>query len=1359
MGGKPLVGLLLILGLLTAALAGASDLTVRGSVVTADGQVPVEISVALAPMPSAYEWSRGILTGRFGPDPEVATELRAGGTFVLRAPRPGLWMVVIQGPGFVPIYHPSLALVESVELPPAVLLADAGASLRTVAPGGQALPGVRLYVTTRSPGLWKSLAPWQALPRFYRTGEDGSVRVPRAAEERLAVRGMAPARKSESRGVGEGPVSLKLQPAASCPVQVLRHTGEPAADVMVRLGNGALPASLTAEDGTAEFPRSSTDPMRLRLLAQTGHRHEVELPRPAEGASLCPENFQIRLPRPVWLSGRVLDLETSAPLANALVWPVHEMGLAQLTDGSGRYSVPTPPIPRWRVWAKAKGYLSVGHEDVYHPDSPPRAPSLALEPAAALRGQVVDESGQPVDDANINAVPLTNFASQRFYSGKAPSGRDRSGAGGSFEIRGLRPGEEYELRAEHEDYAMARLSVTGLEPRRTRGGLSLVMTRGLRVVGQALDSDELPMTGVQVELVRAQGQKPRRGRTPSPLNAESLDDGAFEIVRVPAGVYDVLLTRTGFVPMSLRGIVLPAGGGVVDLGSIRLEPGVTIEGRVVDAHDEPVTDVKVARLADAREVMMVRNGGGVRSPPLTASNEDGRFAIPDLRRGEKVHLVFHHDKYQTAWIEGVEAPTGQPVEVVLQPTAIIRGRVIDDSRRPVAGASVSAFAPHEEVAEGAAKEIYSRQTAAVRADPAGRFTLRVPPGEAWLSASARGYLRGEEESLRLREGEALEDVEIVLKRGAVVQGKVRASNGKPLLGARVAAGQGAAVSDAEGYYRVEGASIGRETVIVDHPSYRPVEQEAEIRPGEQTLDFVLGGKGGNLRGRVVGPNGSGIEGARVQLTWSHTRPNRVLTDDDGAFEFESIARGGYDIEVTKEGYARASESFVLGEQSINDLVLELRPGARITGRLFGLGAGDRESVEVVARDAGDGEAYGLVLADGTYEIKDLLPGDWEIRAEAGDGRRQASARRRLTANDTVVNIDLDLSGGVELAGQVLHGSEPLAGASVTLRGHDVAARREVVTDHKGGFSFDGLDEGSYRVQVLHQRELVNHSEEVTLEGDHELVIELATSRLAGQVLDAETGEPIKDAYILFDRQSNERGDTAFRVGVPSGGDGTFLVPRASSGRFRVRVQKSGYEPMTDELLLADGESREDLEFGLTPTPGLTIEPRMTGGGLPRAIAVAVVDPSGVVRALESGLLDETGRAHLRTLPAGEWDVVVTGPDVALHPARVEIPATEPLRVVLEPASRLSVHVPELASSKAVAELSIVDSGGQPWRDLSGPDDAMQTRWRVVGGTARLESLRAGSYSLEVRSEDGRTWTGSATVTAGGNSEVRLGGAS
>jgi hypothetical protein len=134
---------------------------------------------------------------------------------------------------------------------------------------------------------------------------------------------------------------------------------------------------------------------------------------------------------------------------------------------------------------------------------------------------------------------------------------------------------------------------------------------------------------------------------------------------------------------------------------------------------------------------------------------------------------------------------------------------------------------------------------------------------------------------------------------------------------------------------------------------------------------------------------------------------------------------------------------------------------------------------------------------------------------------------------------------------------------------------------------------------------------------------------------------------------------------------------------------------------------------------------------------------------------EEGRARISNVPPGSWQLLVESDQSAVATMAANVPGPA-LRVVLPPAGRVEIRVPDLAQSgttaKVAAKVTLTGPGG-PLRVTE--FGILVSDWDLYQGRAFLSRVPAGSWQVVVRAPDGRSWTGTATVTPGGLAEITL----
>lgn len=172
--------------------------------------------------------------------------------------------------------------------------------------------------------------------------------------------------------------------------------------------------------------------------------------------------------------------------------------------------------------------------------------------------------------------------------------------------------------------------------------------------GYVVDEYGAPVVGAQVEIGRLAPQEKLEARfsfSTKPISYQAVTgkDGKFSVpIKEPLGLkLDFHVAMRGYqVAKGERAI---EGLHVGDLGTFVLEPGVVIEGRVIDETGGPVADAEVYRVAvttnrnDGARVAMAAMGIGAR-PGSVQTDRDGRFEMPNEAPGT-IELAVDHPRY------------------------------------------------------------------------------------------------------------------------------------------------------------------------------------------------------------------------------------------------------------------------------------------------------------------------------------------------------------------------------------------------------------------------------------------------------------------------------------------------------------------------------------------------------------------------------------------------------------------------------------------------------------------------------------------------------------------------------------------
>jgi hypothetical protein len=434
------------------------------------------------------------------------------------------------------------------------------------------------------------------------------------------------------------------------------------------------------------------------------------------------------------IRGRVVTRQHApAPFAAVEVAPSDVGGMAAWTgfgpstrrvtaDDHGRFEMKGLPRGRVRVRAETDEAASAITDVDLGAQAVVDQLELVLDVEGTIAGIVVDAKDDPVAEAQVSAIAdLFDAAGEARLEDFAFSGftATTTDGGGQFRIRGL-PEGAYRLRASRTGAIGA--GIWGTEGTKARTGDTAV-----RIV--------LPAPGgIEGRIAFADGTAPERALIGvGVLPAAPTRDGAFAVHDLPPGRYDVRVRGPDFAELIHRGVEVQAGA-ITDVGTLTVERGRRLTGRVVDAGGTPVGGARVI----AGE-MLVSEGGAGGNPAIedemglrtAISQPDGSFAIQGAPAKGGAVMAEHADRGRSPSIgfaAGTEDVTG--LTLALRGFGSIAGKVTMKGQ-PVPGAQVMASA-----------RASTGHVVVVNSGSDGSYVIdKIPEGEHRLSVHRRHNLQ------------------------------------------------------------------------------------------------------------------------------------------------------------------------------------------------------------------------------------------------------------------------------------------------------------------------------------------------------------------------------------------------------------------------------------------------------------------------------------------------------------------------------------------------------------------------------------------------------------------------------------------
>jgi hypothetical protein len=750
----------------------------------------------------------------------------------------------------------------------------------------------------------------------------------------------------------------------------------------------------------------------------------------------------------------------------------------------------------------------------------------------------------------------------------------------------------------HPDYAIARAA----------GGVTEIkLTRGVAVRGRVVKGAD-PVAHAVVSI------------NGWPL-AETGDDGTFAIAHAPESWKTISASHAGDAGSASR----PKTASV----EIRLGPGVTFTGSLRDTK-------RGSAVAGAR---MMLNGPDDTSA-ITLSDAKGNFSFgPVLPRQYQVSGMHPAYAIETA---GVVLPATRSRAFTAQPYARAKGHVLDEDKKPIAGAMVSTTG------------LSGSRGRASLTNASGEFALRVMTGPTFpmpIFASKRDYVGGMWPARVWQAGEVRDNIVITLAHGFVAQVRVLDRRERPVPNAQVNVSHSTSLGErsapiacadpsladcrhtnADGLVAVR-TSEGRHDVMVFGDDVAPVRAPNQLLTARASTVVVHVDRGGEISGRVVLADGTPVAEAIVE-TPTGIMPRQATTGSDGTFKITGVAPGPAMVTAFSSD-RRLSSAAVPVTAPANDVTITLPRGARVEGRVFdratqqpvtdfSLLLPTRGQAGIVRPESSFTGGPAIHADDGHYALDNVPPGTLQIMVNATG--YVAATRGDIAVEDgkTVTGIDIALDRGANISGRVTSAGTPIAGAQVHLALQRSANFSNPTTDADGFYTMNGLAEGDHTIEFQKTGFVVLHKPvTITAGKDLRLDAELDPGReLRGRVVD-HSGQPVVAANI-----ATIAGDGGPLAMVASDGDGNFVLQGLADGRYKVSARKNGF--VSGEA--GDVVVPQAASLTLTMESGATINGRVTGIP-PEQFTRVVVTASGNTSRNQT-YVDVSGNFALTGMPDG-----------------------------------------------------------------------------------------------------------------------------
>ena len=984
----------------------------------------------------------------------------------------------------------------------------------------------------------------------------------------------------------------------------------------------ALATTRSGGDGRFAVPGLAAGAYELRAFADDGSRARVTVSIPAAGARVealleLPEGGETLTGRVVYEDGTAFEGFVTVSTGTDMEAIIMTAGGAVVApvDRDGRFVIgglaPGPIV----VSAVLPGKLRL----IGGPITLPRKEEYVLTLGGSSkvhRGRVLDDAdGTPLEGASVTAGsggPGIGFLLTRVFTD----------AEGRFEV--AVPEGDGGMFVEAEGYAPHTGQLAG-----AGGETEVRLLRMARVTGRVLAKDD--ESGVEGAWVFAMPLE-RGFSLAFPAAVRTGPSGRFEMPGIVPGAVTIFAMGGGWTSVGL-GDVDPEGynplahtlaPGESKEIELAVEPAGRLEGKVTTQAGKRVSgavlSLKSSFFAFRLTAQTALFGGGVGT---TVADDDGTFAVGTLIPGVTYQVEASAVGSPPFVSDDLSAASGATtrLDIVLQAARWLVLKVKSSDGTALGGATVYAARAD---ADG---DGWSRVAGEWRTDASG--TARVgplPPGPLAVRVEAT-------EHLKIREWQAvadgapqgdLEDV-VTLAKGLAIGGTVTVPAGASPARVSISVqsrmdGPGGwfwehTSAQADGTWRLSGLPDGTYEVEAELVwQDRRYEAEASVAAGTEDQELALvpigtDASGGGLVVKILGPGGEPVPGGNVRM---YTRSEnssgshgQSFSNGEAVFEVDPN-----EDEVWIQAWARPGSGFgdaqvgPISERS-GEIVLRLPRARTIDGRVV---TADGEGVGGVRVETflpsplsdhhgGRGDRFALTDADGTFELRDLGEGTYQLHVKAPP-QYGPVPRQDVVSGAQGIRFELPSAASAEVTVLDYEG-KPVAGAVIGLTLDREDAEAAGIEARSASFRADG--EGVAHVRGLAMG--VPYDLSVTLQDGREdlrattirdwtpedVTVHLERAYVIEGVVQDLSGQPVAEAWVRYGAED----DPGHWSGERTGENGAFHIGGLERKRYRVRVQVGTSSMMVlpdptaqeqDHILVAAGTR----DLVLKVDPGLTL---------------------------------------------------------------------------------------------------------------------------------------------------------------------------
>ena len=1004
--------------------------------------------------------------------------------------------------------------------------------------------------------------------------------------------------------------------------------------------------------------------------------------------------------KPGSITGKVENALNSSPLQGASV-TVLDTGQNTTTNSSGQFTV---------SGIEAGNYtLQVVHNDFADYTS-----NFTVEVNRTTDIGVISLTASPGSVSGITQAGAdVTLSGSNTYNGSADSA-------GNFSLSGVVPGT-YTLTVNHPDYFQADQSVVVGNGKNTNVGSVPLAPKEGTVSGETVLNSVVEFNGQLV-------------------NITDPADPTFTFSSVPVGTHTLIVSHPDYEqytqsvtveanqfvnlgaiiltakPGSISGTVTNIADGIevvnatvkmVELNKLTTTGGngeysfsgiaegkYTLEVTHNDYSTKSVLVNVVKNQKTTMNVVLTANPGSVKgitqpdadltvveTGDITRADNNGNFRIDGLAEGN-YNLAINHNDYEDKSV-GFNIVKNRETDLG-QITLTARNGSISGST--IAGASVS-FAGQNVVADGA-----------------GDFSISgVAPGTYTLTVSHSDYHAfSKDYTIAANENKAIGNIALDGKAGSITGKVENALNSLPLQGASVTVldtGQNT-TTNSSGQFTVSGIEAGSYTLQVVHNDFADYTSNFTVEVNRTTNIGLI-----SLTARPGSVSGITLPGADITLNGNNTYNG--VADSAGNFSISGVVPGTYTLTVSHPDYYQSGQSIVVNiGKNTNVGSVPLAPKE-------GTVSGETVLNSVVEFN---GQLVNITdPADPTFTFSSVPVGTHILRVNHPD-YEEYTRSVTVSANQAVnLGVIILTAKPGSISGTVTNQASGAEVVNATVR--LVEINKLDTTDSSGRYSFSGIAEGDFTLEVTHSDYSIK-SVPVNVVKNQDTVLNILLISSPGSVKGIT--QPDADLTVV------ETGDI-----TRADNNGNFRVAGLVEGSYTLAITHSDYESKNLSFSITKNKETDLGQINLIAKNG--------------SLGGSTVVGASITFAGQNTVADGAGAFSINGVAPGTYTLTVSHPDYHTFSKDYTIAANENKaigNIALDgkPGSITGKVENALNSSPLQgASVTVLDTGQNTTTNSSG-------QFTVSG-------IEAGNYTLQVVHNDFADYTSNFTVEVNRTTDI------